>query len=187
MAKENKLSAYQKHDTNPFVEKAIEKVNAKIVRKYQNSTGSSKGAILQAVNEHGEVQGSTSFVRQIEVDEQQFAKIYLSNFSQFFDLNTSGIRVFGYFLAQLKPKQDMVIFFLKDCMEHTNYKTKASVYAGLAQLVESEIIARGPADNLYYINPMVFFNGDRISYTKTYVKKKKVANPNQMLIPLKNN
>jgi hypothetical protein len=49
-------------------------------------------------------------------------------------------------------------------------------------LVENNIIARGPADNLYFINPMVIFNGDRVSFTKTYVKKQKgkVIDPNQI-------
>ena len=44
---------------------------------------------------------------------------------------------------------------------------------GLSGLIGSSIIARGKKDYLYFINPMVFFNGDRVTFAKTYVKKQK--------------
>ncbi|MFS2435331.1 hypothetical protein AAH124_20465, partial [Phocaeicola vulgatus] len=37
------------------------------------------------------------------------------------------------------------------------------------------IIARGPADNLWFINPLIVFNGDRVTFAKTYVRKKTLA------------
>ena len=58
-------------------------------KKYKNTSGTSRGAILQAVNSEGELVGHTSFIRQIEVDEQQFTKIYLSQFSAFSSLTHS--------------------------------------------------------------------------------------------------
>ena len=64
-------------------------------------------------------------------------------------------------------------------MTYTEYKTKESVYQGLAQLLKAEIIARGPSDSFYFINPLVAFNGNRVTYAKTYVKKKKEKDPNQ--------
>jgi hypothetical protein len=130
--------------------------------------------------------GHTSFVRQIEVDEQQFTKIYLSNFSAFFDLKSQAIKVFGYIMTKLVPKQDMFIFLMDDCLEYTGYKGESSVFIGLGSLVEAGIIARGPADNLYFINPMIAFNGDRVTFAKTYVKKQKekIKNENQIVLDL---
>ena len=55
------------------------------------------------------------------------------------------------------------------------YKTDKAVYKGLAELVKAEIIARGPADNLWFINPLIVFNGDRVTFAKTYVRKKTLA------------
>ena len=38
-----------------------------------------------------------------KVDEEQFTKLYLSNFAAFFDLSQAAIRVFGYFMTCMKP------------------------------------------------------------------------------------
>lgn len=173
------------NNKNPFIEKAIDEINDNIVKKYKNATGTDQRAILQAFDpKTGEMLGHTSFVRQIEVDEDQFTKVYLSQFSAFFDLGTQGIRVFGYIMSKLIIGQDMFIFILNDVMNYTKYTSKSSVFIGLGQLLKAEIIARGPSDSLYYINPLVAFNGNRVTYAKTYVKKVKKLeiNPNQMQI-----
>lgn len=167
-----RLSSFEKNEANPFMEQVIEEVEKHVIKKYKSNTGSDKRGIVVACDtDTGEV-FKTSFIRQMEVDEQQFAKLYLSNFPAFFDLSTAAIRVFGYILTCMKPKNDMILFFLEECLKYTKYKSKESVYKGLAELVKAEIIARGPADNLWFINPLVFFNGDRIAFTKIYVKKK---------------
>lgn len=166
-----KLSEFQKNKENPFLKEAVEQIQQSIVKKYRNAGGSGRSAILQAVNADGELVGHTSFIRQIEVDEEQFTKVYLSQFSAFWNLKSQAIKVFGYIMTKLVPKQDMFIFLDEECMDHTGYKSQSSIRIGLGSLVENKIIARGPADNLYFINPMVAFNGDRVTFAKTFVKK----------------
>ena len=176
-----KLSAYEKHRKNPFMEKAIEEVNGHIVRKYKNTAGYGKKAVLQAINPNtGEILGHTTFIRQMEVDEDKFTKLYLANFNAFYELGKQAMKVFGYILEQLVPNQDMFTFFIDECMEYTKYSTKKPIYKGLADLVGSEIIARGPSDINYFINPLIIFNGNRITFAKTYVKKRKPKDPNQL-------
>lgn len=178
------VERYKKNSKNPFIEKAIEEINNNIVKKYRASSGQDQKAILQAFDpKTGELLGHTTFIRQIEVDEDKFTKIYLSQFEAFWDLGKQAIKVFGYIMTKLIPKQDMFIFLMDECMEYANYKSKSSIFIGLGQLLDAEIIARGPADNLYFINPLVAFNGNRVTYAKTYVKKRKSDNPNQLLIP----
>lgn len=173
---ESKVSQYQKNDENPFLNQALEVIDKNIVKKYKNSTKTDQKATLLAYDPNtSEVLGYTRFVRQIEVDEEQFAKLYLSNFAAFFDLSQSSIRVFGYILSCLKPKQDMIVFLMDKCKDYTKYETTKPIYKGLAELLQAEIIARGPADNLWFINPMIVFNGDRVTFAKTYVRKKKAT------------
>lgn len=167
------LKSYKSNKENPFMNEALDIINSNVVKRYKNSTNTGEKAILKAVDDNGEVLGHTSFVRQIEVDEEKFAKLYLSNFSAFWDLKNQAIKVFGYIMTKLQPKQDMFIFLHDECMKHTGYKSKNSIWIGLGSLVENGIIARGPADSLYFINPMVVFNGDRVTFAKTYVKKRK--------------
>jgi len=81
----------------------------------------------------------------------------------------------------MKPKNDKVEFRLSECMEVTKYSTKKPIYEGLAALIASGIIARGYNEYVYFINPLVAFNGDRVSYIKTYIKKKRgIKDPNQL-------
>lgn len=185
MSKKNSpyvLGSHELNRENPFLKEAIEQIQSGIVKKYKNTSGTSRNAILQAVNSEGEVMGHTSFIQQIEVDEQQFTKIYLSQFSAFFNLKSQAIKVFGYIMTKLNPKQDMFIFLMEECLEYTKYTSKNSIWIGLGSLVEEKIIARGPAESLYFINPMIAFNGDRVTFAKTYVKKQKgkVIDPNQI-------
>jgi hypothetical protein len=176
-----RIGNFERYKENPFLEKAISAVEGGIVKKYKSATSYDQRAVLQAVDpKTGELLGHTSFIRQVEVDEDKFAKIYLSNFSAFFDLRPSAIKVFGYILNQIKPGEDMFLFFIEDCIKYTGYKSHNPVYNGLNCLISSEIIARGRADNIYFINPLVVFNGNRVTFAKSYVKKKKKTNKNQM-------
>ena len=174
------IRKFTKNYENPFLKQALEQINNNIVKKYKTATKTDQSAILQALDPKTQQPvGHTQFVRQIEVDEEQFTKIYLSQFSAFWNLNTQAIRVFGYIMTKLIPKQDMFIFLLDECLTHTGYKNHRSIHQGISALLEAEIIARGPADTLYFINPMVAFNGDRVTFAKTYVKKKSSIPKNQ--------
>lgn len=169
----NKLSDFPMNSENPFLEQAVEEIDRHVVRKWKNTAGTDKKAILTAVNaDTGEVMGHTTFVRQIEVDDNQFAKLYLTQFQSFFDLTPAGIRVFGYIMQCMKPKKDLIVFVLEDCIEYTKY-SKPTIYKGLAQLIKAGIIARGQRDYLYFINPLIVWNGDRVRFVNEYVKKRK--------------
>lgn len=181
--KPKKFSDFKKFEKNPFVEKAIQEIQ--ISKRYKSDSATDKRAILQAIDPNsGEVLGHTMFVRHIEVDEDKFTKIYLSQFEAFWELNRSAIRVFGYIMSKMIPKQDKVEFRLSECMEYTKYSTKKPIYEGLTALIDAGIIARGYNEYVYFINPLVTFNGNRVSYVKTYVKKRKKLssenNPNQL-------
>jgi hypothetical protein len=94
-----KLTDFQKNEENPFMKQAIEGIENHVVKKYKSNSGGDKRAVVAlADTETGEV-FKTSFIRQIEVDEEQFTKLYLSNFAAFFDLSQAAIRVFGYFMT----------------------------------------------------------------------------------------
>ena len=181
MKNTSSLKKFEKNTENPFLKQAVEKVQNNIVKKYKTSAKTGERAILKVVDRDNNVMGHTRFVRQIEVDEDKFAKLYLSNFSAFFELKPSAIKVFGYILEQLIPNKDYFYIDMNEAMEYTNYSTSKSVRTGLTSLLENELIARGRNEYHYFINPMVIFNGNRISFVKTYVKKKKPkqVDPNQ--------
>jgi len=175
------FSKLPKYNENPFIEKAIDDI--KVIRKTQVVKPHSRGEIQMIVSEGGEVTGHTAFMRYIEVEEAQFAKVYLSQFSAFWELNNTSIRVFGYIINSLRAKQDMFILYMDKALEYTKYKYAKEINKGIVGLIDAGIIAKAKYDNHYYINPLVVFNGDRVSFAKTYIKKKsgtEKADPNQL-------
>ena len=184
---EGRLSSFPQNTKNPFLKQAILEVDRHIVHKWKNTAGSDQKAISLVIDpDSGEIVGQTTFMRQIEVDEDKFTKLYLTQFQAFFDLTTAGIRVFGYVMTCMKPKNDMIYFDRDECMEYTKYKSVESVYRGLTELLMAGIIARAKNDNFYFINPLIIWNGDRARFVTEYVKKskkkKQLEDKNQLTI-----
>ena len=171
------VKQYKKFKENPFVEKAIEDIN--IIKRTQVVRPSNRDEI-QLIVKDGEVTGHTAFMRYIEVDEEKFAKVYLSQFSAFWDLSKSAIRVFGHIINTIKPNNDTFILRMEEALKDTGYKHKKDIISGISSLIEAGIIARSEYEFEFFINPLVVFNGNRITFAKTYVKKKKsLEDPNQ--------
>jgi hypothetical protein len=51
------------------------------------------------------------------------------------------------------------------------WSTTTQVYLGLGELIKNKIIAPSVNSNLWFINPNVIFNGDRIAFIKEYKLK----------------
>jgi hypothetical protein len=165
-----KITEHSEFIENPFVEKTIQEIQ--IVKKTQTIRAKEKSEIKLIIDQNGEIEGHTAFMRYIEVDEEKFTKLYLSEFYLFWELSKPAIRVFGYIMTVLRPNEDFFYFIIDDCLNYTKYKHRNSVLSALSTLIECGIIARSKSSVKFFINPMVVFNGSRISFAKTYIKKK---------------
>ena len=174
-----KLSEQEEFLENPFIQKAVEDI--RIVKKTQTISTKGRGEIQMIVS-GDEVTGHSAFMRIVEVDEDKFAKLYLSQLCAFWDLSKPALRVFSYVLTTLQPKKDSFIFLMDECIKYTGYSQRNHIITGLSNLIEAGIIARSKYSFRYFINPLVIFNGDRVTFAKTYIKKVKKLeiNPNQM-------
>lgn len=56
-------------------------------------------------------------------------------------------------------------------MEMTGYKSTRSVWEGLAELLDKGFIARSRKTHIYYINPEMAFNGDRLFQFHDWIKR----------------
>lgn len=176
-----KVSEFDRHTENPFIHDIIKDIEP--TKRLKWSSAANKEIQHTVYNAGtGEVIGHSAFMQIVEVDEQQFAKIYLSQIAAFWELSKAALRVFTYIMTVIKPNSDKFPFFIEDCMEYTQYKNKKQVFEGLADLLSNKIIARGKHYNQYYINPMIIFNGNRITFAKTYVRNqmKKIASDHQL-------
>lgn len=160
-----------KFESNPFMEKAIKEIST--VKKTQVMRTGNKNEIQMIVNNEGDVEGYSAFMRYIEVDEEKFAKVYLAQFENFWELSKPAIRVFGYIINSLKPNQDSFIFRMDKALIYTKYTHSNSVISGISDLIDKGLIARSNYEFEYFINPLIVFNGSRVTFAKTYVKKSK--------------
>lgn len=177
-----KLSDFPLCKENPFLEKSLEVVKENTIKRRKYFTANK--VLCDVVNSvTGETEAYQSFLKYVKVDEQQFTKLYTSRLKSFFELGNAAIRVFCYIQTKVKPNTDTFIFDIESCEEFTN-QSRPTIYKGLAELVKNEIIARGKFDYLYYLNPMIFFNGDRIVFAEAIVKKKQkeVEDKNQLAL-----
>ena len=168
--KDGLLSNHPKYKENPFIPNAVEELQKNVVIKQELGRGLDKKAIALRDDE-GKIY-QTGFFRTIEVDETQFTKLYVNNIGIFNGLSNAGIRVLTYFMSILKPNSNEVIFDRDKCKDACDYKTVKSVYKGLTELIDSGIIARSWTDSVYFINPLIFYNGDRCVFANEYIKKK---------------
>lgn len=115
-----------------------------------------------------------------EVDDKEFVKIFTSNISVIFDLNAPGNKVFQLLLIVVQKRaiqKDMIYIsdevgksFSKD---HGFTLSTSTFRRGLKNLLENQIIAKTEHINLYFINPHILFNGDRIAFFNAITRKKK--------------
>lgn len=168
--KDYNLSSMEMHKTNPFANNALVQIGEAVVSRKVLGANKDEGAILKAVNNNGELLGNTVFMRNKVVDEGKFAKFFFEGFKAFFDLKPASIKVFSFILRQLRPNSDEFFFYIDECMDATGYG-RATIYKSLGELCAAEIIARGRTEYNYFINPLVVFNGDRVTFATTYINK----------------
>ena len=175
MADYKKITIYDKHKESPFLDELLE-IN--IDKRKRLLAGKNPNMIVNP--DTGEVQGTQLLAVFEKVDREQFTKIYRKGITQMFNLSKSGIKVFGYFTLIAKPNKGDVIFEMDSCKEYTGYKTDKPIMKGLSELIQNGFIARSKYYYKYFINPTMFFNGNRVAFIKMYQvtdeKNKKISN-----------
>ena len=161
--KYKKVSKFQMNKVNPFIEETIQHIEKGDRMIFMGT----RDDILVDGNT-GEVKAHSIIAKKVKLDKAQFRKVYVNNIASWFDLSKTGLRVFGFILSIIKPNHDSFDFDFDDCMEYTKYKSKNSVLSGLSELLENRFIARGSNPYKYYLNPTIFFNGNRLTLVKHF-------------------
>lgn len=187
MAEKVKLTDFPSYKENPFLPQTMEVVKENTVkrRKYFDP----QKVLMEVVDsETHETKAYQSFTKFVKVDEEQFTKLYPSRIKSLFNLGNAALRVFCYIQTKVQKDRDTFIFDIDTCEEFTG-QSRPTIYRGLAELVKNEIIARGKYDFLYYVNPMIFFNGNRIVFIEAMEKVDKIEpeDKNQLQIQFNQN
>ena len=171
MAKNYKgVTFYEKLESNPFIE---ELYDIQVSARRRILAGKKPGSAMIDL-ETGELQATQVFAIQEKVDKQTYTKLFSGMIKELFNLSQRGVRVFGYITSIAKPNKDVVMFDMEDALDFTNYKKEQSILHGLEELIKHDVIARTKKHYKYYINPNLFFNGNRLTLIKQYVKDERL-------------
>ena len=165
---------------NPFIDKMMGELQIKHKTQMLKSTNN-RDTDVMLVSSDGEALGYSAFVRNVKVDPDMFAKLYISQLGALWDLKKPALKILSYLLTILPPNKDKILFDAKECLEYCGWTSHRSIYPGLIGLLNANIIARTEKSYFYYINPSIVFNGSRVTFVTTYVKRKKGEQPENQL------
>ena len=173
MSKQYKgIKAYDKLEMSPFIDSLYE---MEVSARRKILAGKDRGSMM--INPDGEVEAHQVFAIQEKVDAETFTKIFGGMIKELFQLSSRGVKVFGYITHICKPNKDVVMFDMEEALEFTSYKKEQSILHGLEELLAHDIIARTKKHYKYFINPNLFFNGNRLTLIKHYQKDGRLKAP----------
>lgn len=160
---------------NPFWDKTEIKVGSKMIRV---SGG-------MHVNESGESITHSGIHVLKEVDEDEFVKIYTKNIKAIFDLKPTAQRVLQYLIVELQKTPNADAIYLawvgaeEYFSEHDIKVSRASFHRALSELINKGFLAESTKPNMFWFNPNLFFNGNRITLIHEYRKNSLTENQNK--------
>jgi hypothetical protein len=160
----NKIKEYKTNKRNPFIDETI--THVEVGNKMIMVTQKDHDLLIGS---DGNVKGHTILAVRKKVDKAQFMKVYYEAFRNLYDLSKSALRTFGFIAEIVKdtPNKDTFMIDFDLCGTTTGYSRK-TINSALAELIGNKFIARGPNPYIYYLNPTVFFNGDRLTLLESY-------------------
>lgn len=162
MEKEPTWRDFPVNRDNPFIKSLIVRSGYKM-----QTFATKKGDAIMNLKT-GELSDDAIFLSKKErVDKDKFVKLYVDSVSALFDLSRPAQKVFTFILQELEYS-DRVIFNMRKCRDVTGYSSDARIYRGLADLVKAEFIAKSEIPNVFFVNPQVFYKGDRLVLINQY-------------------
>lgn len=121
--------------------------------------------------ETGEYVGGAGFFQYQEVDKTQFLKLYINGVRALRQLSSSGGLVFEVLYRAVQDHKDSDRVFLAfDLIDQNLVKiSESTFFRGMRELINKGFIAESTVQNSYFINPDYIFNGDRLTFVKTYI------------------
>jgi len=166
-----------KYKENPFIMTASDHTKGG-VRKISGRAGD---RLMIVSEDTGERVGGAGFFHTQEVDKTQFLKLYVNGVKALTELTSAGTKVFEILYRTIQENKDKdKVFMAFDLVDQEVVKiARATFYRGMRELINKGFIAETTVSSLYFINPDYLFNGDRLSFIKTFILEKTLPKINK--------
>ena len=131
----------------------------------------------------GEVQAISSIHRVKQVDDAEFVKVFSEGVKAMYGLTRTGMRVFQAILEEYQGTKmnggfaDSIYINWFDgglCGRDLGFSER-TFHTGLKELLLNKFLAPR-SSNLYWVNPALFFKGDRVALIREYRRKSETPN-----------
>lgn len=163
----------KKYETNPYMQ-GSEPIVSTRTKRITNNQGN-----YMVKSDSGEVVASIAgFWQAEEVDSTKFLKLYVNGVKAFSGLSTKGTKVFElmYYEMQKEIGKDKIYLNFNAIDPHIKI-AKTTFYDGISELVEKKFLAPTTFPHWFWVNPDYIWNGDRLSFVKTYIRKEEQKIP----------
>jgi hypothetical protein len=150
---------------NPFMEDII-------IQTSKRTVAISSRKINIVNTRTGELEDTALLHVKREIDKEKFVKVFISQLQFIFELSQRALKIVAFFMNALRINDDQVYFDLDDCKKYTGYGSKQTIFSGMAELLEHKVIAKSTKNHIYYINPKLIFNGNRLVVVNEFCKKR---------------
>lgn len=122
------------------------------------------------------------------VDSDPFVKLFTAELNRFFDLTPTALRIVTVLIQNIGKIRlgdgDQVYITersIGDTLESNGLPapSSATYYRAIEELIGKGFIAPSTNTPLYFINPAIFFNGDRVRFV-TEIRRKKMSKHEQL-------
>lgn len=172
MEKRLSIRQHPEHSVNPFLKNLI------IRRKNKTYAVGQNKALVDL--ETGEYEAVVVNYIKYEVEKSDYVKLFIAEMVAFWNLSKKAQKVLMYIFKALKINDDMIYMDIRECCEVTKLK-RIAIYYGVCELLDKGLIARSNKTNIYYINPSIFFKGDRITFIKELHRKTSQKNIKEII------
>ncbi len=194
MVKKKTKKAYPSYEVNPSivimngVSEGEDKHNRNVKSKQQKEEErrEKEAKDMLVTDPHTGEQKTGVFIESAKAEEAMPTEPFVYDslpYSKWFDdldlskLTMSAICVLQYIKERLKPKQDVVEIYSKECMEQFGWGSKSNFYKAIANLLENEVLfVKAGVESRYFLNVNKIHNGDRTFHfrkMRSAVKKDK--------------
>lgn len=104
-----------------------------------------------------------------KVDRETFIKVFRESLQYIAKLSRTAQAVLWYVMNNLPKDKGYVIIDNSTVMDYCAFKTRKSVRDAVIELLEKNILTKSTVHKKYWVNPLVMFNGNRITYSKEYI------------------
>lgn len=112
---------------------------------------------------------SANIVLTKKVDKETFVKVFRDSIKYVAKLSRTAQALLWYIMDNMPQDKGYVIIDNATIMDYCGFKSRKSVWDGIVELLSKNILTRTTIPKKYWVNPLIIFNGNRITYANEYI------------------